>query len=307
MSQVDLHGRVAIVTGAGGGLGRSHALLLASRGAQVVVNDVGDGSGGPTPAEAVVTEITDAGGRAVAANASVADADGAAAVVNTAVDAYGRVDVVVNNAGIVRDRSFAKMTMDEVDAVLGVHLRGAFLVTMAAWPHLRGRNYGRVVNTTSGAGLYGNFGQANYSAAKMGLVGFTRTLSFEGAKYGITANVISPLAASRMTEAILTPEMMAQLDPAFVSPVVAYLASEGCTDSGKIFVAGGGYVARVAIVEGDGVIFDHVPTPEEVAGRWDEIGRTEHTTETTRGAAEQTETILGKLQTSQALDEPGKL
>lgn len=296
---VDLDGRVAIVTGAGGGLGRSHALLLAQRGAKVVVNDLGvsrSGEGAAAdPADAVVAEITDAGGDAVANHDSVADVDGAAAIVETALDTYGRIDIVVNNAGFLRDRSFAKMTPDEIVPVVEVHLLGSMYVTLAAWPHLREQGHGRIVNTTSAAGLFGNFGQANYSAAKMGLVGFTRTLAHEGAKYGITANVIAPVAASRMTEEIMPPELLAKVAPTAVSPLVAHLVSDACTDTGRIFSVGGGYVSRVAIVEGPGVVFDDVPTPEAIADRWDEICDVTGGREFTGGAAEETGAVLERV------------
>jgi NAD(P)-dependent dehydrogenase (short-subunit alcohol dehydrogenase family) len=296
---IDFDGRVAVVTGAGGGLGRTHALLLASRGARVVVNDLGvdpDGTGARSDmADAVVQEVVEAGGEAIPNPASVADPVGAKGIVDDALEAFGRIDIVVNNAGILRDRSFAKMEIADVQAVFDVHLLGAFNVTLAAWPHLREQGYGRVVNTTSPAGLYGNFGQSNYAAAKAGLVGFTRTLALEGAKYGINANVVSPLAASRMTEEILPPEVLALLDPAHVSAVVGYLASEACTETGAIFTAGGGYVARVGIVEGEGVAFDHVATPEEIAERWEDIIRLGEGTEYTRGAAEQGDRIVTLL------------
>lgn len=286
MVDIDLTGRVAVVTGAGGGLGRSHALLLAGRGANVIVNDVGDG------AHDVVNEIVDAGGNAVANQASVADADAAAGIVADALEAFGRIDIVINNAGIIRDRSFAKMTLDDLREVLDVHVFGAFHVTMAAWPHLREQGYGRVINTVSGAGLFGNFGQANYATAKMGLVGLTRTLAAEGKKYGITVNAVSPIAASGMTETILPADVLSKIDPEHVSPVVAYLCSEGCTETGVVVVAGGGFVARVAVLQGEGVIFDGVATPEEVAERWPDVVRLGDASEFAGGAADQAEWVL---------------
>jgi NAD(P)-dependent dehydrogenase (short-subunit alcohol dehydrogenase family) len=292
MSDIELAGRVAIVTGAGGGLGRSHALALAERGAKVVVNDLAAGDG--PSAAAVVEEIAAAGGEAVANEASVADRDGAAGMVAQALDAFGRIDVVVNNAGILRDRSFAKMTEQEVRDVLEVHLLGAFHLTMAAWPHLKEQGYGRVVNTTSPAGLFGNFGQANYAAAKMGLVGLTRTLAIEGRKAGIHVNVIAPLAASRMTETILPPEALAKLDPAQVSPLVVYLASEACEHTGGIFTAGGGYVGRVAVVQATGVVLDQV-TPEALADRWSEVTDVTEGHEFDGGAAAQGDWVLGRV------------
>jgi NAD(P)-dependent dehydrogenase (short-subunit alcohol dehydrogenase family) len=302
VAQIDYEGRVAVVTGAGGGLGRSHALLLASRGAKVVVNDLGgsrDGSGaGSEMADQVVQEITDAGGEAVANYDSVATWDGGAAVVQTAIDTWGRVDIVVNNAGILRDVSFQKMEEPQLDLVLKVHLYGGFHVTKAAWPHMREANYGRVINTTSGSGLYGNFGQSNYSAAKLGLVGLTRTLALEGQKYGITANVIAPVAASRMTEDIMPPQLLEVLQPENVSPLVGYLASEGCTESGRIFSVGGGYIARVAIVEGPGATFEEGFGPDDVAAKFDEISAIalgEGNAEFTHGVMEQTGKIVQAL------------
>ncbi|MBW3561953.1 MAG: SDR family oxidoreductase [Actinobacteria bacterium] len=279
MAEIDFDGRVAVVTGAGGGLGRSHALLLASRGAKVVVNDLGvnrhgENAGQPL-AEQVVQEISDAGGEAVANQDSVDTWEGGQAIVQTALDAFGGIDIVINNAGILRDVSFKNLEHEQLDAVLKVHLYGAFHVTHAAWPHLRDNGYGRVVNTTSGSGLYGNFGQSNYSAAKMGLVGFTRTLAQEGQKYGITANAVAPIAASRMTEDIFPEQLFEQLEPDWVSPLVAYLTSESCDDTGRIFYAGGGYYARVAIVEAPGSTFEEVPSPEDLADRWSEITSTE--------------------------------
>jgi NAD(P)-dependent dehydrogenase (short-subunit alcohol dehydrogenase family) len=302
VAQIDFDGRVAVVTGAGGGLGRSHALLLASRGAKVVVNDLGgsrDGSGaGSEMADAVVQEIVDAGGEAVANYDSVATWDGGHAVVQSALDAFGRIDIVVNNAGILRDVSFAKMEEDQLDLVLKVHLYGGFHVTKAAWPHLRDAGYGRVINTTSGSGLYGNFGQSNYSAAKLGLVGLTRTLAIEGQKYGITANVIAPVAASRMTEDIMPPALLEVLQPENVSPLVGYLASEACTETGRIFSVGGGYIARVAIVEGPGATFEAGFGPDDVAARFDEISNVplgEGDAEFTHGVMEQTGKIVTAL------------
>jgi NAD(P)-dependent dehydrogenase (short-subunit alcohol dehydrogenase family) len=276
VSDINFDGRVAVVTGAGAGLGRAHALLLASRGAKVVVNDLGGDragreGGSGSAADAVVEEIRQAGGVAAASYDSVADPDGAAAIVGRALEHFGQLDILINNAGILRDVSFAKLTPQDWEAVRQVHLDGTLNVTRAAWPHLREAQYGRIINTTSAAGLYGNFGQANYSAAKLGIVGLTRTLAVEGASKNITVNVIAPAAASRLTEDILTPELMDRLRPDYVSPLVAYLASEGCTDTGLIFAVGGGYVARVAIVEAEGVVFDGVPTPENVASRFKDI------------------------------------
>ncbi|MCC5948050.1 MAG: SDR family oxidoreductase [Nitriliruptoraceae bacterium] len=300
MASIDLDGRVAIVTGAGGGLGRAHALSLAGRGAKVVVNDLGgsrDGTGaGSDMADAVVAEITGAGGEAVANYDGVHTWDGGQAIVQTAIDAFGRVDVVVNNAGILRDTSFAKLEEPQLDLVLKVHLYGAFHVARAAWPHLKEQGYGRIVNTTSGSGLYGNFGQSNYSAGKMGQVGLTRTLAIEGAKYGITANVIAPVAKSRMTEDIMPPALLERLEPEYVAPLVTYLASEACTDTGRIFSVGGGYIARVAIFEGDGVAFDGVPDVDDIASRWDEISAVgSGSVEFSQGVFEQTGKIVQAL------------
>lgn len=294
MSTIDLDGRVAIVTGAGGGLGRSHALALAERGAKVIVNDVGGADGDGPSAAAVVREIAAAGGTAAANTGSVAEPEAVRNMVVQARDTYGRIDIVVNNAGILRDRSFAKMTEQEMRDVLEVHVMGAFHLTSAAWPHLQEQGYGRVIHTTSPAGLFGNFGQANYSTAKMGLVGLTRTLAIEGARYGINVNVIAPLAASRMTETILPPEVLAKLDPALVSPLVTYLASEACTQTGAIFSVGGGFVSRVAIVQGDGVVFDDI-TPEAIAERFDDVMAIGEGQEFPGGASEQGGDVVSRV------------
>lgn len=275
MATIELDGQVAIVTGAGGGLGREHALMLARRGAAVIVNDLGgarDGTGRDTStADQVVEEIVAAGGRAVASHDGVHEWASAERIVATAVDTFGRVDIVVNNAGILRDRSFGKITEDDFDAVIAVHLKGSFAVSRAAWPHMREQAYGRIVTTASGSGLYGNFGQSNYAAAKMGLVGLTRTLAIEGHKYGITANAIAPIAASRMTEDVFDPQLLTRLTPDHVAGLVTYLASPACIDSGRIYSVGGGHVARIAVTESAGVSFDHAPSPEDVAERWQQI------------------------------------
>lgn len=262
--------RAAIITGAARGLGRSHALLLASRGARVVVNDLpAEDAGGVSAAEAVVTEIRAAGGVAVADHSDISTASGGAALVGRAIEAYGQVDIVINNAGVLRDSSFHKMRPEDWTTVLRVHLDGAFHVTHAAWPHLREQRFGRVVMTTSGAGTFGNFGQANYAAAKLGLVGMANTLAIEGAKYGITVNAVSPVAATRMTSGMLpTGELY---DPAFVSAAVVHMVSEECRTSGEIIRVGGGTIARVAYVVSPGASFDRVPTVDEVGERWEAI------------------------------------
>jgi NAD(P)-dependent dehydrogenase (short-subunit alcohol dehydrogenase family) len=273
MAQIGFEGKVAIVTGAGGGLGREHALLLASRGAQLVINDLGgavDGTGASAgPAQKVVEEIEAAGGVAVADTNSVVTREGGDAMVQTALDAFGRVDIVINNAGILRDKSFSNMTDELWDSVLDVHLRGAMCVTRAAWPHLREQAYGRVVSTSSAAGIFGNFGQTNYGAAKMGLVGFTRAIAQEGAKYNIKANAIAPVAKTRMTEDILGP-LVDKLDPGLVSPVVAWLVHEDCPVSGDIFSVGGGRVARIFVAEGPG-FFKKDLSAEDVRDNWEAI------------------------------------
>lgn len=276
MADIRFDNRVAIVTGAGGGLGRSHALLLASRGAKVVVNDLGgavDGSagGGHRPADAVVEEIKKAGGQAVANYDGVDTMAGAEKIVATAKEAFGKLDIVINNAGILRDVSFVKMTEEDWDKVLRVHLSGSMYVTKAAWPLLREGGYGRVVFTTSAAGLYGNFGQANYSSAKLGIVGLAKTLAHEGAKYNIKSNVIAPIAKSRMTETVMPPPMLEKLLPEYVSPVVGYLSSEECPDTAQIYAVGGGYISRVAIVEGKGVGLHGAFSIDDVAKSWEQI------------------------------------
>jgi NAD(P)-dependent dehydrogenase (short-subunit alcohol dehydrogenase family) len=273
MADLGFDGKVAIVTGAGGGLGREHARLLAQRGALVVVNDLGgavDGTGGSaSPAEQVVEEIKTAGGEAVADANSVATPDGGEAIVQTALDAFGRIDIVVNNAGILRDKAFHNMTDDLVQPVLDVHLRGAFNVTRPAWARMREQGYGRVVNTASSAGILGNFGQASYGAAKMGLVGLTQVLAIEGARYNIKANAISPIARTRMTEEVLG-NLVEFVDPATVSPVVAWLVHEDCPVSGNIYSVGGGRVARFFVGLTPGFL-DKDLSPEKVRDHFDEI------------------------------------
>ena len=268
--------RVAIVTGAGNGLGRAHALLLASRGAKVVVNDPGgavDGKGGgQAAADKVVDEIKAAGGQAVANYDSVADAASAANIVKTAVDSFGTVDIVVDNAGVLRDKTFHNMTTEDFDFVVKVHFLGTAYVTHAAWPILRAKAYGRVVVTSSNSGIYGNFGQANYAGAKLAVVGFMNALRLEGQKYNVLVNALAPVEGTRMTESLMTPEILEKLKPEYVSPMVAYLCSEQCQRSGEIWSAGAGNFARIEYREAEGVrIAGRAPTPEDVAENIDRI------------------------------------
>ena len=266
MTDLGFDNKVAIVTGAGGGLGRSHALELARRGARVVVNDLGgsvDGSGNSTgPAQKVVDEIVALGGEAVANTDSVATVEGGRGIVASALDTFGRIDIVINNAGILRDKAFHNMTFDQIDAVIDVHLRGAFHVTHAAWGHMREQGYGRIVNTSSNSGILGNFGQANYGAAKMGLVGLTNVLAIEGAKSNIKVNAIAPLAFTRMT-ADLMPGLEEKLQPERVTPVVIYLAHESCEVTGEVYSVGGGTVSRFFTGLTAGYV-DHELTAEAV-------------------------------------------
>ncbi|MEX0592193.1 MAG: SDR family NAD(P)-dependent oxidoreductase [Nitriliruptoraceae bacterium] len=265
----DLSDRVAVVTGAGGALGRSHAMHLGQLGASVVVNDLGSDIAGEgasaSAAQRVVDEINSTGGTAIANFDSVTTGDGADRIVQAAIDAFGRIDILINNAGILRDVSFRNMDLTAFDDVMKVHVYGAFFTTRAAWDHMREAGYGRIVNTSSGSGIYGNFGQVNYAAAKSSLIGMTRSLAIEGQRYGIMVNAIAPLAASRMSEGVMSSELLSRLNPAYVSALVAYLASEKCSTSGQTFSVGGGYYARIGTIEGPGRTFDDVPSIDDIA------------------------------------------
>ncbi len=267
-------GKVAIVTGAGGGLGRCHALDLASRGAKVVVNDLGgavDGTGGNSKAaEAVVKEITDAGGEAIANGASVTDDAGVAHLVKQTMDKWGRIDILIANAGILRDKSFSKMELKDFDAVMAVHLMGTVKPCKAIWQIMRDQKYGRIVVTTSSTGLYGNFGQTNYGAAKLSLVGFMNTLKLEGAKDNIKVNAICPVAGTRMTENLMPPEMIEALKPEYVTPAVTFLASEDAP-TGVVISAAAGAFSSAQIVESPGVNLGHAATADNVAANWEKI------------------------------------
>lgn len=271
---LNFEGRVAIVTGAGGALGRAYALLFAKRGASVVVNDLGvpmkGESSSSAPAQKVVDEIKAFGGKAVANFDSVEHGD---KIVQCALDNFGRVDIVVNNAGILRDCSFHKMSQQQWDIIQRVHLFGAYSVTRAAWPHLKKQKYGRVIMTASAAGIYGNFGQANYSAAKLGLVGFANTLAREGAKSNIHVNTIAPLAGSRLTETVMPPNLVAALKPDFVAPVVAYLCHDSCEENGGLYELGAGWVSKLRWQRTDGHCFPLANgfSAEDVAAKWSQI------------------------------------
>ena len=276
MSDITFDNRVAIVTGAGGGLGRTYAVEFARRGARVVVNDLGgsvDGSGGSAmAADAVVAEIEAAGGEAVANYDSVSSPEGGAKIVQTAIDAFGQVDILVNNAGILRDTSFAKMTTEQIDAVLDVHLKGAFYVAQPAFALMKERGYGRIINTSSPSGLFGNFGQVNYGAAKAGLMGMASVMAIEGVKYNIKVNTIAPVAKTRMTEDLLGP-LADMVHPEQVTPLVVYLASETCTLTHQVFSVGGGRYARIFLGVNDGWFAgkDVVPSVEDIHANLDTI------------------------------------
>ncbi len=272
-------GQVAVVTGAGAGLGRTYALELAARGAKVVVNDLGgarDGSGAGSagPADRVVEEIRTAGGEAVANCDSVSTPEGGEALIRQAVEAFGRVDIVINNAGILRDKTLLKMDPEDWNQVLSVHLDGAYYVTRPAFRQMREQKYGRIILTTSAAGLFGNFGQSNYSAAKLALLGMMNTLKLEGEKYNIRVNTVAPVAATRLTEDILPPDLFERLKPEFVAPLVLYLSSEQCRETGRVFNAGLGYFNQAAVVTGPGILIGagrSVPTIEDIDKNWKAI------------------------------------
>ena len=274
---INFEDRVAIVTGAGGGLGRCHALDLARRGAKVVVNDLGgnvDGSsdGSLSAAETVVEEIKAAGGHAMASGASVTDRDQVAAMVTDVMDKYGRIDILINNAGILRDKSFTKVEDEDFRMVLEVHLMGSVNCTKAVWEIMKEQNYGRIVMTSSSSGLYGNFGQTNYGAAKMGVVGLMNTLKLEGAKYNIKCNALAPLAGTRMTESLMPGEVIEQIKPEFVTPAVTYMVSEDAP-TGVIIAAGAGVFTRVMVHETKGVYLGtgEDMTAENIEANWDQI------------------------------------
>jgi NAD(P)-dependent dehydrogenase (short-subunit alcohol dehydrogenase family) len=271
--ELRLDGRVVVITGAGGGLGRSHALELARRGAHVLVNDLGgavDGKGSSaTAAQRVVDEITAFGGIAVANHDSVATPEGGEAIIEAAISAFERVDVLINNAGILRDKAFHKMDAEYIDDVIDVHLKGALFVTQPAFRHMREQHYGRIISTCSASGLFGNFGQANYGAAKAGLAGLTRVLAIEGGQHGIMANAIAPIALTRMTEGILG-ELSSKVSASSVSPLVAFLSSEECSVTGHIYSVAGGRIARIFIGETEGVVLKE-NTAEAILAQIDAI------------------------------------
>ena len=271
---ISFNDQVAIVTGAGGGLGRCHALELARRGAKVVVNDLGgtmDGSGGSSEAaESVVAEIKAMGGEAIANGGSVSDRAGAQSMVDDAMNAWGRVDVLINNAGILRDKSFSKMTLDDFEMVVNVHLLGAAYCSHAVWPIMREQNYGRILMTTSPSGLYGNFGQTNYGAAKMGQVGLMNSMKIEGAKNNIHTNSIAPVAATRMTENLMPEEVLEKLGPELVTPAAIFLVCEDAPN-GVILQAQGGQYSLAAVVENSGVNLGVEATADDVAASYEAI------------------------------------
>ena len=276
VSDIRFDGRVAVITGAGGGLGKTYALQLASRGASVVVNDLGgapDGTGGSdSMADQVAAEINAAGGKAVANYDSVATPEGGKGIVQTALDNFGKVDILINNAGILRDKSFLKLEPENLAAVIDVHLKGAFYVTQPAFASMKEHNYGRIVMASSGAGIFGNFGQSNYGAAKAGLVGLMNVLAVEGARNNIKVNTIAPVAKTRLTEELLG-NLADALDPGYVTPLVTYLCSEKCELTHEIFDVGGGRYARIFVGMAKGWVApkDSVPSPEDIFENMDRI------------------------------------
>lgn len=264
-------GRVAIITGAGGGLGRAYALEFAARGAKVVVNDLGGsgtGQGSSTKAaDIVVDEIKAKGGEAVANYNSVEDGE---KIIETAINSFGKVDILINNAGILRDVSFTKMTDNDWDLITAVHLRGAYKCTKAAWPHMQQNKFGRIITVTSAAGIYGNFGQVNYSMAKSGLLGFTKSLALEGAKKNIFANSIAPLAASRLTETVMPKEMLAKMGPEFVVPLAVLLCHEDSKSNGEIIESGAGWFQKVRVERAKGA-FVGACTAEQLKDNWSAV------------------------------------
>ena len=277
--EIRFDNRVAVITGAGGGLGRVYALELAKRGAKVLVNDFGgsrdgSGDGSATPAQKVVEEITKAGGVAVANYDNVATPEGGENIIKSALEAFGTVDILINNAGILRDKTLPKMEPESWQAVLDVHLQGAYHVTRPAFAIMKEKGYGRIIMTTSAAGLYGNFGQTNYSSAKLALVGLMNTLKIEGEKYDVKVNTVAPIAASRLMADVIPPDMLDKMKPDFVAPLVLFLASEKCPVTGRIYNAGVGVFNRAAVMTGPGTMIgdgQKIPTPEEIGAAWDEI------------------------------------
>ena len=296
---LDYNGKVVIVTGAGGGLGRCHALEFARRGAKVVVNDLGgavDGSGGSSEAaDKVVEEIKAAGGDAMSNGSSVTDDTGVANMVQQTMDAYGRIDVLVNNAGVLRDKSFAKMEIADFDFVVDVHLFGTMKPTKAVWPIMKEQGYGRIMVTSSSSGLYGNFGQSNYGAAKLGVVGFINTLKLEGQKDNIHINALAPVAWTRMTSNLMPPEMEEALAPEQVTPAVVFMCSEQAP-TGKIICAGAGAYAAAQIVETRGMYLGTAPTAEDVAENWEQISKLDDQAEALFQGGEQTRRFFELIQ-----------
>jgi NAD(P)-dependent dehydrogenase (short-subunit alcohol dehydrogenase family) len=309
MSEIRFDGRVAVITGAGGGLGKTYALEFARRGAAVVINDLGgsaDGRGGSSSmADATVKEIVEAGGKAVANYDSVATPEGGKAIIQTALDNFGKVDILVNNAGILRDKSFLKLEPKDLEAVLDVHLKGAFFVSQPAFASMKENGFGRIVMAASGAGIFGNFGQANYGAAKMGLVGLMNVLAAEGAKYNIKINTIAPIAKTRLTEQLLGGGggggggggMIDALDPTFVTPLVVYLCSEKCELTHEIFDVGGGRYARIFIGMAKGWVAPKgkKPTADDISDQIDVIRDVENYT-IPQSIADETKAIAEALQ-----------